>query len=229
MPLGGRALSSSAAVWVAATGTLAALAGACQQVVAKYGGPAFTPTADGSDPSPMVTVAIASAPVDAGPLVDAGTLDGGPLGPATDASAPVDAGGSSTAEQDGAAAATPLADASRRRGRITLIRAASVAYGGRVSDAVIKRIVLQNWGRMHQCYRKALATAPTLAGHIVVRFVIGQDGTVSQVSAEGSPPSMHEKVAACVARSFYGLSFPKPKGGTMRVSYPFRFTPDAPP
>jgi hypothetical protein len=32
-------------------------------------------------------------------------------------------------------------------------------------------------------------------------------------------------VVSCVVRSFYGLSFPKPEAGTVKVVYPIMFSP----
>ena len=55
-------------------------------------------------------------------------------------------------------------------------------------------------------------------------FVIGTDGSVKSVAERGSTlkdPAMR----ACVAKAFYGLSFPNPEGGSVTVTYPIHFTP----
>ena len=56
------------------------------------------------------------------------------------------------------------------------------------------------------------------------RFVIDREGTVSTASNGGSdlPDS---KVVSCVVSAFYGVSFPAPKDGVVRVNYPIMFTP----
>ncbi len=61
-------------------------------------------------------------------------------------------------------------------------------------------------------------------GRVTVRFVIGRDGAVSNVSNGGSdlPDS---NVVNCVVKAFYGLSFPKPEGGIVTVQYPIMLQP----
>jgi len=57
-----------------------------------------------------------------------------------------------------------------------------------------------------------------------VRFVIGRDGTVSNVANSGSDLP-DAKVVACVASQFERMTFPAPEGGIVTVSYPLVFTP----
>jgi hypothetical protein len=83
---------------------------------------------------------------------------------------------------------------------------------GRLPPEVIQRIVRQNYGRFRMCYEQGLSRNPNLEGRVSVRFVIGRDGSVSNVSNGGSdiPDS---QVVQCVIRAYYGLSFPQPEGG----------------
>jgi len=55
-------------------------------------------------------------------------------------------------------------------------------------------------------------------------FVIGRDGSVSNVGNGGSdlPDS---GVVSCVLSAFYGLSFPQPEGGIVTVVYPIMLEP----
>ena len=96
---------------------------------------------------------------------------------------------------------------------------------GRMPPEIIQRVVRQNFGRFRGCYESALRTNPNLEGRVTVAFVIGSDGAVGSASNAGStlPDSA---VVACVVRSFYGLSFPQPDGGVVRVTYPIAFTPN---
>jgi hypothetical protein len=94
---------------------------------------------------------------------------------------------------------------------------------GRLPPEVIQRIVRQNFGRFRLCYESGLRTSPSLQGRVVVRFVIGSDGRVSNVGGGGDLPD--SGVVSCVTRAFYGLSFPQPDGGIVTVSYPIVFTP----
>jgi outer membrane biosynthesis protein TonB len=88
---------------------------------------------------------------------------------------------------------------------------------------VIQRVVRQNFGRFRMCYQQGLARNPNLEGRIPVRFVIGRDGAVSNVSAGGDMPDGN--VRACVQSAFYGLSFPQPEDGIVTVTYPLMFSP----
>jgi outer membrane biosynthesis protein TonB len=59
-----------------------------------------------------------------------------------------------------------------------------------------------------------------------VHFVIDIDGSVRRpqlVSDEG----VDQAVGACVVRAIRDVSFPPPEGGTVAVTYPFVFSPDA--
>jgi hypothetical protein len=109
--------------------------------------------------------------------------------------------------------------------RVFSVRAAGpVGVSGRLPPQVIQRIVRQNHGRFRVCYEKGLAANPSLAGRVNVRFVIGRNGAVTNVSNGGSSLPATD-VVNCVVRGFYGLSFPTPEGGLVKVSYPLSFSP----
>ncbi len=95
---------------------------------------------------------------------------------------------------------------------------------GKLPPEVVQRVVRTNFGRFRLCYQAALKDKPNLKGKVTVRFVISRDGTVSSTSAGGDIPD--EGVISCVARAFYSLTFPKPEGGIVTVSYPIVFTPN---
>jgi hypothetical protein len=95
---------------------------------------------------------------------------------------------------------------------------------GQLPREVIQRIVRQNFGRFRLCYQNGLRNNPNLQGRVAVRFVIGRDGAVSNVSNGGSDMP-DAGVVSCVVRSFYGLSFPEPSGGIVTVTYPIMFAP----
>ncbi|HKO89509.1 MAG TPA: AgmX/PglI C-terminal domain-containing protein [Polyangiaceae bacterium] len=104
------------------------------------------------------------------------------------------------------------------------VRMGATQVSGRLPAEVIRRIVRQNYGRFRLCYEQGLGRNPNLEGRVTVRFVIGRDGAVSNVSNGGSdlPDS---NVVGCVVKAFYGLSFPKPEGGIVTVSYPIMLQP----
>jgi hypothetical protein len=107
--------------------------------------------------------------------------------------------------------------------RVPTIRPMATTVSGRLPPQVIQRIVRQNFGRFRMCYTQALGRNPNLEGRIPVRFVIGRDGAVTNVSAGGDLPDA--QVRACVQSAFYGLSFPQPEGGIVTVTYPLMFSP----
>jgi FHA domain-containing protein len=104
------------------------------------------------------------------------------------------------------------------------VRMGATQVSGRLPPEVIRRIVRQNYGRFRLCYEQGLGRNPNLEGRVTVRFVIGRDGAVSNVSNGGSdlPDS---NVVNCVVKAFYGLSFPKPEGGIVTVQYPIMLEP----
>ncbi|MEN9579285.1 MAG: hypothetical protein RJA70_2294 [Pseudomonadota bacterium] len=104
------------------------------------------------------------------------------------------------------------------------VRMGATTVSGRLPKEVIQRIVRQNFGRFRLCYEKGLATNPNLEGRVSVRFVINRDGSVSNAGNGGS--SLPDSgVVDCTVRGFYGLSFPKPEGGIVTVTYPIMFSP----
>lgn len=107
---------------------------------------------------------------------------------------------------------------------VPTVRTSQPTVSGRLPPEVIQRIVRQNYGRFRMCYEQGLTANPNLQGRVAVRFVIGRDGAVSNVSNGGSdlPDS---KVVSCVLSAYYGLSFPQPEGGIVSVVYPIMFTP----
>jgi hypothetical protein len=104
------------------------------------------------------------------------------------------------------------------------VRMGATQVSGRLPPEVIQRIVRQNYGRFRMCYEQGLGKNPNLEGRVTVRFVIGRDGSVSNVGNGGSdiPDS---GVVQCVIRNYYGLSFPQPEGGIVTVVYPIMFSP----
>ena len=87
---------------------------------------------------------------------------------------------------------------------------------------VVLRIVRQNMGRMRSCYEQGLRRNPSLAGRVVVRFVIRADGGVATAADAGSnlPDS---GVVACVVAMTQRLSFPAPDSGLVMVTLPMTF------
>jgi hypothetical protein len=117
---------------------------------------------------------------------------------------------------------TPPAQEAKAGGKVTM---GATKVSGRLPPEVIQRIVRQNFGRFRKCYEAGLARDPSLRGKVAVRFVIGRDGAVTTVGDGGSdlPDAATTK---CVQAAFSALSFPKPEGGIVMVTYPLDFKPE---
>ena len=110
------------------------------------------------------------------------------------------------------------------RTRAPRVRMGATSVSGSLPPEVIQRIVRQNYGRFRLCYENGLTRNPNLEGRIAVRFVIGRDGSVSNVANAGSDLP-DGSVVACVTRAYHGLTFPQPEGGVVTVTYPIMFSP----
>jgi hypothetical protein len=113
---------------------------------------------------------------------------------------------------------------SYRPSRGPQVRMGAVSISGRLPPEVIQRIVRQNFGRFRLCYEAGLRNNPNLQGRVAVRFVIGRDGAVSNISNGGSDLP-DGGVVRCIVRAFEGLSFPQPEGGIVTAVYPIMLSP----
>ena len=103
------------------------------------------------------------------------------------------------------------------------LRVTDSTVSGRIPPEVIQRVVRQNFGRFRACYEAGLRTNPNLQGRVAVAFVVGRDGSVGSAQSAGSDLP-DAGVVSCVVKQFYGLSFPAPDAGVVRVSYPIMFS-----
>lgn len=118
-----------------------------------------------------------------------------------------------------------------------LTPAASTAPAGHLPPEAIQRVMRKIFPSIKACYEQGLTKDPNLEGSIRVRFVIGKDGRVRDVSDEGavqaSPlgdplasargntePMPDKDVTACVIAEVERLAFPPPDGGVVAVVYP---------
>jgi hypothetical protein len=105
-----------------------------------------------------------------------------------------------------------------------VLRSVPPTASGSLPPELIQRVVRQNFGRFRQCYETALHLNPNLSGRVTTRFVIDRDGSVV-TAANGGSDLADSAAVQCVVSAFYGLSFPAPRDGVVRVSYPILFTP----
>jgi uncharacterized Zn-binding protein involved in type VI secretion len=95
---------------------------------------------------------------------------------------------------------------------------------GVLAPTVIQKVVRNSFDVFRTCYEAGLKRDPKLQGKVLVRFVIGRDGRVSDFK-DGGSDIPDKAVSACVVSGFRGLTFPPPKGGIVTVMYPIAFSP----
>ncbi|MGZ4807833.1 MAG: AgmX/PglI C-terminal domain-containing protein [Thermoanaerobaculia bacterium] len=102
-----------------------------------------------------------------------------------------------------------------------LVRAAPPTVAGLLSPEAIRRVVLRNLGQVSHCHEQGLAQNPNLEGRVVIRFIIGGDGTVMGSSVAESSVAV-PSVGTCIANAVRRWQFPSPEGGgIVTVNYPF--------
>lgn len=110
-----------------------------------------------------------------------------------------------------------------------VVREEPISVSGLLSPEAIRRVVRRNLRQVNRCYEEGLAREPGLAGRLLIRFVIGQSGSVLSVSVAESQIAL-PSVGECVASAVRAWRFPAPEGGgVVTVNYPFTLTSgDAP-
>ena len=110
------------------------------------------------------------------------------------------------------------------RGRsadVPQVRIGQPQVSGDLDKAIIRRYIKRSIARIAYCYEKQLLSQPGLEGTVRSQFTISPDGTVSASTASG----VNSDVASCVADVIRAIEFPKPRGGSVDVVYPFSFRP----
>ena len=103
-----------------------------------------------------------------------------------------------------------------------------VVVKGRLPPEVIQRVTHQSYGRFRLCYENGLRKDPSLSGVVSVVFVIARDGSVASVGSGPETTLPEAGVVSCVTKGFYGLSFPQPEGGVVKVTSTLSFSPGEP-
>ncbi len=93
---------------------------------------------------------------------------------------------------------------------------------GHLAPEVISRVIASHYGEVRYCYEKQLKMNPELEGKLTVRFTIGLDGHISAAKIEDSSLNNME-VESCVLYKIKNWRFPRPRGGTVTVIFPFIF------
>jgi Ca-activated chloride channel homolog len=109
------------------------------------------------------------------------------------------------------------------RGRVYRSMPMARTVMGSISRSEIQRGIRKNMRAIKYCYEKALKSDPGLSGKIVVEFVIGPKGTVTNAKVVTSTVKSHQ-FQADILNVIRRMRFPKPAGGgSIVVAYPFIF------
>lgn len=92
--------------------------------------------------------------------------------------------------------------------------------GSLAANQINKVFRLHN-GAMRKCYERQLKANPSLAGKVRLLVRIGSSGSVSSANASGLSGQVHK----CMVTQAKTMKFPKPDGGSVSVSKPYRFSP----
>ncbi len=102
---------------------------------------------------------------------------------------------------------------------------ASMDEHGRLAPETIQALLRRELPAMQKCRDPGDASHAAPEGVVTTRFVIRQDGTVSEARDAGSTLK-DAAVVACVASAIRGITFPKRAArGPVSVVYPVRFGP----
>lgn len=94
------------------------------------------------------------------------------------------------------------------------------AAKGSLAKDVIRGVIMHNINDVKQCYEAQVAKNPDLSGRVVVRFIVGIDGKVTESRIEESTLK-NATAESCIANAVKSWAFPSPKGGKVVVTYPF--------
>jgi hypothetical protein len=109
-------------------------------------------------------------------------------------------------------------------GLITGFRPGEIGVWGSLSQAAVRRTVSEHARSLRSCYEQGLAQDPRLAGRVLLRMLIQQDGSVQRVNTLGSDLASRS-VLRCLEQVLYAVRFSQPESGTVMVTYPLELSP----
>ncbi|HEY6725887.1 MAG TPA: AgmX/PglI C-terminal domain-containing protein [Polyangiaceae bacterium] len=97
---------------------------------------------------------------------------------------------------------------------------------GRLPPAKINAVLAAHGPSFNQCYAKALAANPGLAGTVTLVIVISPEGSVPHAEVVDERSTLDNvEVHACLVSEAKTLQFDKPVGGRVVTHYPLEFKP----
>ena len=107
------------------------------------------------------------------------------------------------------------------RGKVSGI-SSQTKVEGRLARSKVLKVINQHMGEIQGCYEQELLTNAGLAGKVTLEWTITRSGTVSGARQKSSTLGS-AKVSNCILAIIRRLKFPKPKGGSVSIAYPFIF------
>jgi hypothetical protein len=98
------------------------------------------------------------------------------------------------------------------------------ALVGEIDPALIERYIKQNRYQLQLCYELALRRNEAASGTMEWRWRIDSRGVISDVALVASAIK-DQSMIQCIQRKISAWSFPRPRRGSVEVSYPFEFSP----
>jgi TonB family protein len=112
-----------------------------------------------------------------------------------------------------------------REARPPVVEIGSAEIRGQLDRDIIQRVVREHRRELTACYEGELQRNPALEGTVSVEWVIAPDGSVAASQVDTSTLNS-DAVESCITRRIRNWRFPEPRGGgTVRVTYPFVFSP----
>ena len=106
----------------------------------------------------------------------------------------------------------------------SVVKSEAPEVDGDLDPNAVAKYVKARMASIKECYERELKRDPKLAGKLTISFTIETDGKISETYVESN--SMGNKnVANCITGRIRSWRFPKPKGGSVTVAYPFIFSP----
>jgi TonB family protein len=93
---------------------------------------------------------------------------------------------------------------------------------GALDKPAVREVVKAHIDQVRECYNAELVEDETVAGRVMVTFVVQPDGAASEVGVSES--TMPERFDACMIKAVEAWSFPSSDAET-RVTYPFDLSP----
>ncbi|HEY3444779.1 MAG TPA: AgmX/PglI C-terminal domain-containing protein [Myxococcales bacterium] len=97
---------------------------------------------------------------------------------------------------------------------------------GSLDPELVRKVIRSHVSQIRFCYEERLASKPSLAGKIRIRFLVNGEGRVPKASIAEGTTIEDPQLLACLLSRFRSWEFPAPKGGgSALVTYPVWLRP----